>query len=595
MSKDAKRRKEIEDFFNNPDPELRDALLNPRIIVESEQSLKNANSTITYPLLICDNPDTILPNVPKQLNFILPVEIKKSTDPYAINLKNDLNMYRIKYENYSKQVNEIIDKTKDCIKNFFPRLKKLRDEIMKYSKSYKNSIEQLSIPLINKRENLNQINYQDYEKDQQQNFLRDKNEIIKEINDFFKEANQFCENYEILNKNTFEETETFVKNFLNLSNPAKELSIFMINFFKEFEKSASQFSDLSNKEKIGKALMKIKGPISDFQKGAEKTLELLNPIEEIKKAKRIENVNEIVNNNKKIMIALKQKSKNISNKIEKIREKYGEPKKIMESMKIEELPSPPSLKECSESLEEKKKEINKEAKKQVNQIKQDVEYIINQTRLDLLFIMDITASMDFYLEQAQKGILDMMNEIRLQCAGIEIWLGFIGYRDFIDLDFGEEYINLEFTNNYENVQKNIENLIAQGGGDTPEDLCGAFEFAKEKHWRGKSRFAILVTDSPCHGTKYHNLREDEDNYPTGDRNSRNIEDFIKFFAKNEISLFCLDINPNTEKMFKIFKDIYEKNKKKDSNNQFVIQKGNELFKVVTENAVKTFQNRKNLE
>ena len=46
---------------------------------------------------------------------------------------------------------------------------------MKYSKSYKNSIEQLSIPLINKRENLNQINYQDYEKDQQQNFLRDKN------------------------------------------------------------------------------------------------------------------------------------------------------------------------------------------------------------------------------------------------------------------------------------------------------------------------------------------------------------------------------------------------------------------------------------
>ena len=239
MSKDAKRRKEIEDFFNNPDPELRDALLNPRIIVESEQSLKNANSTITYPLLICDNPDTILPNVPKQLNFILPVEIKKSTDPYAINLKNDLNMYRIKYEKYSKQVNEIIDKTKDCIKNFFPRLKKLRDEIMKYSKSYKNSIEQLSIPLINKRENLNQINYQDYEKDQQQNFLRDKNEIIKEINDFFKEANQFCENYEILNKNTFEETETFVKNFLNLSIPAKELSIFMINFFKEFEKSAS--------------------------------------------------------------------------------------------------------------------------------------------------------------------------------------------------------------------------------------------------------------------------------------------------------------------------------------------------------------------
>lgn len=591
---DAKRRKEIDDFFNNPDPELQEALLNPRIIEESEQSLKKANGTITYPLIICDNPDNYLQNVPKQLNFLLPIEIKKSTDPYVINLKNDLNMYRIKYENYSKEVNEIINKTKDCIKNFFSPLKKLRDDIKKYSKNYINSIKQLPTPLINKRDHLNQINYKAYPLEQQQNFINDKNEIIKEINSFIKETHQFCENYEKINKNTLEETETFVQNFLNLANPANELSVFMTNFFKEFEKSTSQFSDLSNKEKIGKALLKIKRPISEFQERSDQTLKLLNPVEEIKKSNKIENINEILNNNKKIMETLKQKSNNISEKIVKIREKYGEPKQIMESMKLE-APSPPDLSECSKKLEEKKLEINKEAEKRVNQIKIDVNDVINQTRLDLLFIMDITNSMDLFLDQAKKGILDMMKEIRIQCAGIEIQLGFIGYRDFIDLDFGDDYINIEFTTDYEEIQKKIVDLKAQGGGDIPEDLCSAFEFAKSKKWRGKSRFAILVTDSPCHGTKYHDFPEEEDNFPKGDKNDRKIEDFIKYFAENEISLFCLDINKTTDKMFKIFKDVYEKNKKKDSNNQFVVQKGKELFKVVTENAVKTFQNRKKLE
>ena len=47
-------------------------------------------------------------------------------------------------------------------------------------------------------------------------------------------------------------------------------------------------------------------------------------------------------------------------------------------------------------------------------------YIINQSRLDLLFIMDITNSMDNYLDQAKNGILDMIKKIQEQCPGIEI-------------------------------------------------------------------------------------------------------------------------------------------------------------------------------
>ena len=74
-----------------------------------------------------------------------------------------------------------------------------------------------------------------------------------------------------------------------------------------------------------------------------------------------------------------------------------------------------------------------------------------------------------------------------------------------------------------------------------------------KKWSGNIKFAILVTDSPCHGTKYHDLGKDKDNYPEGDRDERNIEDMIKFFAKENISLYCLKIENKTDKMFNIFK------------------------------------------
>ena len=587
--------KAVANFFNNLDPELTEALLNPTVIDSSKESLQRANGAMILPLMICDNPDTQLSNVPNQLNFLLPLAFKNPTDPYIINIKNDINMYRKTYEQYSKQVNQIIEKTKKSMKNLYPPLKKLRNDIKNYSKKFEESIKQLPIPLENKKESLNEIDYKKYPEDIQKEFLSDKSEIIKEINDFIKETHQFCETYEKMNKYTLEQTEEFVQQFTNLAVPANELATFMKNFFKVFEKSSASFNDLHNKEKVNKALQKIKEPINIFQKKAENTQNLLIPVEIIGKENKIENIKEIIKENHKIMENLKKKSDNISKKIKILRDKYGEKPVNIKSMNMIN-PEPVNITEYSKQLEQEKKEINKEAEKQVNKIKEDGKEIINQTRLDLLFIMDITNSMDLYLNQAKEEVLDMIKEIEKQCPGIEIYLGFIGYRDFIDLDFGDEYINLELTTNYEQIKQNIAKLTASGGGDTAEDLCGALELAENKKWIGKSRFAILVTDSPCHGKKYHNLKEEgDDNFPDGDKYGRIIEQKIAFLSKSNVSLFCLKISPTTDKMFGIFKDVYNNNKKKDSNNQFVVEKGDNLFKAVTENAVKTFQNRKNLE
>ena len=581
-------------FLNNikEDTEIKEAIFNPVILDNNIDKLKKVNEAINLPLLICENPDMELPYVKDQLNFLLPASIRKSKEPYVVNIKNDINMYRKLYEKHSREVNEIIEKTKNSIKNLYPPMKKLRDEIKKYTNDFEGSIKILDIPYKNKREVLKNIDPNKFPKDKQKNFQKDKNELIEAINDFLSNINEYYNNYDKLNKKTLADTESFVKQFTDLAYPAKELTKFMRTFCKNFENSAKNFNDIKNKKKIDEALQKIKEPINEFCSKIYHIENILKKVENINLEKEIEIINEITQEFKKIIDTLQNKSNNISKLLNKIMENYGLKKEELEEMDLREEPAAPNIVDVEKKLEKEQEEINKGTEAKLNEIKKDATDTINQSRLDLLFIMDITNSMDNYLNQAKSGILDMIKKIQEQCPGIEINLGFIGYKDFNDLDFGEEYINLEFTTDYEKIKSNIEFVKADGGGDTPEDLCGGLEMGKNKGWAGKSRFAILVTDSPCHGEKYHDLKgEHKDNFPDGDRENRNIEDYIIFFAQNNISLYCLKINNTTDKMFKIFNDIYDKYKNKDSKSQFVIQEGKEIFDIVTKNAVKIFQNR----
>ena len=576
------------------DPELGQALLNPKIIDDNIEKLQKVNEAISQPLLICDNPDIELPLVKAQLNLLIPPSIRKSKEPYIVNIKKDINMYKKIYEKYSKQTNELINKTKDSIKRLYQPLKKLRDEIKNNSNIFSKSIKETSVPLQNKKDNLNRIDYKKYSQDDQKKFKKDKEEINREINDYLSEIEKFYQNYQKINKANLDEIEEFCKQFMELAVPAKELSIFMRNFFKAFEKSSSQLNDFKNKKKIDEVFLKIKEPINEFCLKAENLKKILTIVDN--KKPDIDTIDVEIKKNKEIMQILLQKSKDINEKIITIRKKYGEKEELLQSMNNVE-PAPINALEISQQINEEKKIINKEAERGINDFIDDATEALKQSRLNLLFILDITNSMDVYLKETKEGILDMIKEIYNQCPGIEIFLGFIAYKDFSDLDLGEDYINLEFTKDYESIKKNIEFLEADGGGDTPEDLCGAFYLAKNKNWNfAKSRFSILITDSPCHGVKYHDLKGDhEDNYPNGDRENRDIEEYIKYFAKNEISLYCLKINSTTDKMFSIFKQIYDENKNKDSKNQFMVQKKDNIFNIVTENAVKTFQNRKELE
>ena len=589
MNKDIQQYANI---INNLPPEFLNALKKPIVVNGIMDTIKESQNDLTNVQLICNNPEQYLKPVSTQMNVIVPQTLSNSKEPYIMNIKNDLNNYRKLYEKEAKQINTIISNTIEGIKQIYPFTKTLKENLKNYTENYAQSIQNMQIPLLNKKIGLAQINVEKFSPQVQENFIKDRNDISKEIDIFFEDVDKFLKNFSDITICNSKNIETAIEEFLKLPKSVKDLSTLMKNSKLSFERSCRVvFKDLSNKEAIDKAFKSFQQPLNELNE-LEKKIQTMKIIS----LKEIEDQKNIIEGSKKdldeIEKKLKAKSDEITNEIQIIREKYGEKKEELDEFTPSGLVNIETENFYKEVLSNTQT-INEQIKIINQSLNDNMEIIKQNSRLDLLFIMDITNSMDVYLDQVKRQVLDIINEIRKECAGIEIYIGFIGYRDFSDLDFGESYINLELTEKYENIIQNIKYLKAEGGGDIPEDLCGALEFAKEKKWKGKSRFAILVTDSPCHGRKYYDdTTENFDNYPDGDREGRNIEDYIKFLAENEISVFCLKVSPSTDKMFEIFEEVYNNNKRKDSNNQFMTDIGENIFNVVTSYAIKTFQNRK---
>lgn len=151
--------------------------------------------------------------------------------------------------------------------------------------------------------------------------------------------------------------------------------------------------------------------------------------------------------------------------------------------------------------------------------------------VDLVFVVDMTGSMrqalPILLAQFH-AMVDSTSEHSIPSKifndptnpGIEIALhcAVLGFRDIDDPEQFVERLHpqgrfFDTSNEMENT-KFLESLqqcenMAKGGGDTCEDVAGAFERAANwPYWKGKARFIVLVTDNPCHGSEFHTFGTD---------------------------------------------------------------------------------------
>lgn len=88
----------------------------------------------------------------------------------------------------------------------------------------------------------------------------------------------------------------------------------------------------------------------------------------------------------------------------------------------------------------------------------------------------------------------------------------------------------ELTNEVEKVREFIKSAVVGGGGNC-EDMGGGLYSALNYKWNGRSRFALLIADVPCHGIQYHEL-PNFDSFPQGD-SKYDMIDIIKKYAEKK--------------------------------------------------------------
>ena len=433
----------------------------------------------------------------------------------------------------------------ESLKTLLYPLNDTKEEITKLLFQFEEIISKVSVPFILEQKGLlNKIEINDRKLsliELMEEYKNDTEQLNVLFNKLFKYYNE-----EI--KIIIQEANEIKDFFLDLQRKIEDEKNKFIKILEEFNESENNIKYHNNLIRIKKSFIVIKDDIIKKKNIFNNTMNLFENENTIKI-----NFTEIKDNYEEIFENINSKITTISNWISNKRilsnnQNYFNTSELYTFEII--------ANSIIKSLDRTFKEIHKETVEAEGQVEEFLSFIhiTKKTSLDLLFIMDISASMDPYINQVKKNLINIMNKIINECPGIDIYVGIICYIDMYQnlLDY---YINIDFTLNHNEIEKIIRNVNTHANNDDPEDLAWAMEMAINKTWTNNARSIVLVADNPCHGIKYHSL---QDKSPNGIPNRKDIEESIEELARKNITLYCIKIQETTNQMFQIFENIYKK-------------------------------------
>uniref|UniRef100_A0AC34FKG4 Alpha-type protein kinase domain-containing protein n=1 Tax=Panagrolaimus sp. ES5 TaxID=591445 RepID=A0AC34FKG4_9BILA len=185
-------------------------------------------------------------------------------------------------------------------------------------------------------------------------------------------------------------------------------------------------------------------------------------------------------------------------------------------------------------LEKRKKEAIEIRQKQIDKTAKELKKARN---LELCFLVDATGT-----NMSQYGWAD------------NVRLAFVAYRDFGDSKQFEWLNNGKFTESIKDFKDFCEKLDACGGGDDAEDVFGGLDKALSLDWCDEYGTKIIyhIADAPCHGKKYHNLKQGDDKfYDLGHPNGLTDKRLFSKLRQIRIQYFFGKISNDTDKMIGI--------------------------------------------
>ena len=489
--------------------------------------------------------------------------------------------YKKSFEDSSKNVIDLVNKYRQKLKGIKAPIEDIKTETDNSYNKFKEALNILAQPLSYIVEGFPVDELRKKE-------LKDKDKLkkLKELLDELKSTfEKFNSNLDGFNKDTkilFEgvtKTDDTLSNFVEVQmlKKIKEIPNLLnkgISSLPEKSRNINKFNDNIQKkkedttqerekfyDKILSDVLKMTKENDDLiynsNKGINEDFEGLN--DKVKNTK-----NEIVNKGtayNNYVKQLKEYGKKIIDIVEEIRKLFDlEPVKLDFKDKDIEYPFYEYTKKLNKGFEEIQ-EIKEEVQKPMKLVMVVFGNQINKVTLDLLFIMDITESMQDLLDETRNSIKYILDKIKADSPGIDVRFAYEGYRDFADLKEGEKYYTIDFETDMNVFKKKLDEITAKGGGDDAEDVAGGLNAGLKMSWRSNARYAILIADAPGHGNKYHES-DVEDDYPKGDPNGLILEDIMKEYAKKNINLCLARIDDYTDKMFNIMKKSYEEESKK---------------------------------
>jgi Ca-activated chloride channel homolog len=123
--------------------------------------------------------------------------------------------------------------------------------------------------------------------------------------------------------------------------------------------------------------------------------------------------------------------------------------------------------------------------------------LANVPQVDIVFVLDVTSSMNSEIKGVQQGIQDFVKELEKQKLNSRV--GLIAFRDRWEKEKPEVLIfdNSPFTTNNRLFSEQVGNLRAEGGGDPAESSLDALTLAARQSFRpDATKVILLITDAP---------------------------------------------------------------------------------------------------
>lgn len=173
--------------------------------------------------------------------------------------------------------------------------------------------------------------------------------------------------------------------------------------------------------------------------------------------------------------------------------------------------------------------------------------------IDIAFLIDATKSMQPWIDSLKDNIKLSITKIKEKYSNIKFRVAYVAYRDF---DMGDNsYEIFDFTKNPTEMEQSLAKLKAKGGGDAPEDINGAIQILLCKlNWTGDCKILVHFADAPCHGTEFHDLKDENPN-PSSDIP---WDKLLSNLRKNGIHYNFMELNKSTRKMTDNFSTIWKK-------------------------------------